>query len=158
MKQLKLIGKIILIIGALSLWVFFSARSDYKWADLIIKEETPKGWSLIAKQDNFVEITAPWTLIKTPVTDLWFIDNANTKKLNQEIYLIHTLGVSYDYSRTDKYETWELVNIKTKESTFLDQEQDLSNLNINKLKWYEFKTGTPGYQIIEYMVSYDKNH
>lgn len=158
MKHLKLIGKIIVIVGAVSLWVFFSARSDYKWADLIIEQETPKGWTVIAKQDNFADITVPWTLIKTPVTGLWFINNNNTKKLNQEIYLIHTLRVSYDYSRTDKEESLELVNIRARESAFFDPEQDLSNLNINKLKWYKYDIGTPGHQIIEYMVKYDKNH
>ncbi len=158
MKHLKLIGKIIVIVGAVSVWVFFSARSDYKWADLIIEQETPKGWTVIAKQDNFADITAPWTLIKTPVTGLWFINNNNTQKLNQEIYLIHTLRVSYDYSGADKEESLELVNIRTRKSAFLDPEQDPSNLNINKLKWYKYETGMPGHQIIEYMVSYDKNH
>jgi hypothetical protein len=158
LKQLKLIGKIIVIVGAVSLWVFFSARSDYKWADLIIEQETQKGWTVIAKQDNFADITSPWTLIKTPVTGLWFINNSNTKKLNQEIYLINTQRVSYDYSRTDKDESWELVNIRTKESAVLEAEQDVSDLNINKIKWYKYETGMPGHQIIEFIVNYDKNN
>ena len=107
---------------------------------------------------NFVDITVPWTLIKTPVTGLWFVNDKNTRKVNQEIYLIHTQRVSYNYSRTDRDEYWELVNIRTKESAFLDPEQDISNLNINKLKWNKYETGMPGHQIIEFMVSYDKNH
>lgn len=158
MKYLKLIGKIIVIVSAVSLWVFFSARSDYQWADLIIEQETLKGWTVIAKQDNFADITVPWTLIKTPVTGLWFIKNNHKQKLNKEIYLIHTLYVSYDYSRTDKEESLWLVNIKTRESAFLDPTQDPSTLNINKLKWYKFEAGAPGFQIIQYMVSYDKKH
>ena len=155
-KRLKQISKIVIIIGVVFGGVFFSVKSDYEWADLIIEQETQKGWTVIAKQDNFVDITVPWTIIKTPVTGLWFINNNNTKKLNQEIYLTYILHVSYDYSRTDREEYLELVNIRTRESSFLDPKEALSNLNINKLKWYKFETGMPGHQIIEYLVHYDK--
>ena len=148
MKYLKVIA----IFVAISLWVFFSARSDYKWADLIVKQETPKGWAIVYKQDNFVDLTLPWTWIKTPVTGLWFINDAHTKKINQEIYLIHMLRVSYNYSKTDKEESLELVNVKTHESAFLEQEQDLSTLNVSKLKWHKYEPNTPGEQIIQYVV------
>ncbi len=144
--------KVIVIISAIFLWVFFSARSDYRCADLIVEQETPEGWTIIYKQDYFSDLTLPWTWIKTPVTGMWFINNAHTKKINQEIYLIHTLRVSYDYSQTDKEESFELVNTKTRESAFLDPEQDLSALNISKLKWYKYEPGTPGYQIIHYVL------
>nr|VFJ78877.1 MAG: hypothetical protein BECKFW1821C_GA0114237_12084 [Candidatus Kentron sp. FW] len=154
MKYLKVIG----IIGAISLWVFFSARSDYKWADLIVEQETSKGWAIAYRQDNFADLTLPWTWIKTPVTGLWFINDTHTQKINSEIYLIHTLRVSYDYSKTDKEESLELVNVKTRESVFLDTEQDLSALSANKLKWHKYDPGTPGDQIIQYVVKkYEKN-
>ncbi len=154
MKYLKVIA----IIGAISLWVFFSARSDYKWADLIVEQETPKGWAIVYKQDNFADLTLPWTWIKTPVTGLWFIIDAHTKKQNQDIYLIHTLRVSYNYSKTDREEYLELVNIKTSESAFLDPKQDLSALNASNLKWHKYEPGTPGDQIIQYVAKkYEKN-
>lgn len=152
MKYLKVIA----IVGAISLWVFFSAKSDYEWADLIIKEETPKGYTIVYKQDNFGDIVIPWTWIKTPVTGLWFINDSHSKKLNQDIYLIHTLHVSYDYSRTDKKQCWELVNTKTGESAILDPKQDLSDINTSKLKWHKYAVGTPGYQIIQYIVKSGK--
>ena len=154
MKYLNVIA----IIGAISLWVFFSARSDYMWADLIVEKETPKGWAIVYKSDNFSDLTQPWTWIKTPVTGLWFINDSHTKKISQEIYLIHTLRVSWDYTKTDKEESLELVNVKTSELALLDPEQDLSTLNANKLKWHKYKPGTPGDQIIQFVVKkYDKN-
>lgn len=154
MKYLKVIA----IIGAISLWVFFSARSDYKWADLILEQETPKGWAIVYKQDNFADLTLPWTWIKTPVTGLWFINDAHTKKQNQDIYLIHTLRVSYNYSKTDREEYFELVNIKTSESVFLDPEQGLLALNASNLKWDKYEPGTPGDKIIQYVAKkYEKN-
>lgn len=146
--------KVIVSIGIISLLLFFSAMSDYKWADLIVKQETPKGWVIVYKQNNFMDLTLPWTWIKTPVTGLWFIKDTHTQKLNQDIYLIHTLRVSYDYSRTERDESFEIVNIKTSESAFIDTDQDLSTLNVNNLKWYKFDSDTPGNQIIQYMVKY----
>lgn len=150
--------KVIAIIGAISLWVFFSARSDYTWADLIVEQESPKGWAIIYKQDNFADLTLPWTWIKTPVTGLWFINDAHTKKISPEIYLIHTLRVSYDYSKTDKEESLELVNVKTSKSTFLDPKQDLSSFNVNNLKWHKYDPGTPGDQIIQHVVKKYENN
>ncbi len=144
--------KVIAIIGVISLWVFFSARPDYKWADLIVEQEIPKGWTILYEQNNFADLTLPWTWIKTPVTGLWFINNAYTKKINQKIYLIHTLRVSYDYSKTDREESLELVNVKMNESAFLDPEQELSTLDASKLKWHRYEPGTPGDQIIQYVV------
>lgn len=145
--------KIIAIIGAIFLWVFFSARSDYRWADIIVEQETSKGWNLVYKQDNFADLTLPWTWIKTPVTGLWFINDAQTKKLTPDIYLIHTLRVSYDYSKTDRQESWNLINIMTRESAFIDPQQDLSTLNMSKLKWLKYEPATPGNKIIQYVVS-----
>ena len=149
--------KVIVIVCIISLWIFFSARSDYQWADLIIEKEIPNGWSLIYKQDNLSDLTLPWTWIKAPVTGIWFINDSHTKKLNQKMYIIHTFRVSYDYSKTDKKDSWELVNVKTKESAILDTNQNLSAIDSSKLKWYKYEVGTPGYQIIQYMVNYDEN-
>ena len=148
MKYLKVIA----VIAAISLWIIYSARSDYKWADLIVEQETTKGWTIVYKQDNFADLTLPWTWIKAPVTGLWFINDVHTKKLNRDIYIIHTLRVSYDYSKTDKEESLELVNVKTRESAFLNTEQDLSTLNVSKLKWHRYELGTPGCRIIQYVV------
>lgn len=150
--------KVVAVLGAISLWVFLSAWSDYKWADLIVEKETPKGWTIVHKQDNLVNPTSPWTWIKSPVTGLWFINDARTKQLDQGIYLIHTLRVSYDYIKTDKEEYLELVNVNTRELAFLAPEQDLSTLNASTLKWHKYENGTPGDETIQYVVKkYEKN-
>lgn len=75
MKYLTAIGVII----AIALWIFFSARSDYNWADLIIEQEVAKSWTIVVKQDNFSDLTLPWTWFKTPVTGLWFVNDSHTR-------------------------------------------------------------------------------
>jgi hypothetical protein len=60
-------------------------------------------------------------------------------------------------SRTEKVQNWELVNIKTGESAFINPEQDLSDLNASKLKWHKYAVGTPGNQIIQYVVNNNEN-
>ena len=87
------------------------------------------------------------------MTGLWFIDDTHTRKISQEIYLIHTLRVSYDYSKTDRQESLSLVNVKRKESAYLDPEQELSTLDVNELKWHQYEAGTPGHQIIQYVAN-----
>lgn len=144
--------KVIAILGAISLWLLFSVKPDYEWANLTINEETPKGYTIIYKQHSG-SIVEPWTWIKSPVTALWFINDSHSKKLNQHIYLIHSLRVS----RTEKVQNWELVNIKTGESAFINPEQDLSDLNASKLKWHKYAVGTPGNQIIQYVVNNNEN-
>ena len=153
MKNLK----VIIIAGAIFIWLFFAARSDYEWADAIIEQETDKGWTIVVQQDNFIDIMLPWTWVKTPVTGLWFIESSHTRKLNRGVYLIHILRVSYDYSQTDREESWELINIRTEGSKFIDSPQHLSTIDIGKLQWHKYEVGTPGYQIIQYMVSYDRS-
>ena len=46
--------EVIVIIGAISLWVFFSEKSDFRWANFFVEQEMTKGWNLVYKQDNFV--------------------------------------------------------------------------------------------------------
>jgi hypothetical protein len=157
MKYLKKVGIALVVICVISIWVYLSARSDYTWANLIIEQETSKGQTLITKSDNFTSLTVPWTFFKTPVTGLWFCNKTNTKKLNQEIYLMKILYVSYDYKKTEKDEYWIIINIKNKESFIMDSEQELNNINFSKLKWRKYETGSPGFQIIEYIINYDKN-
>jgi hypothetical protein len=145
MKYLKVAA----IVGIVSLCVFFWARSDYRWADLAIRQETPNGWNLIHREDNLADLFLPWTWIKAPVTGLWFIADAQTQRLNQQIYTAHILRVSYDYSKTDREELMQLVNVQTKESAFLKTKQELLASDINAIKWHKHEPGTPGDAIIK---------
>ncbi|MBD3343042.1 MAG: hypothetical protein GF353_28350 [Candidatus Lokiarchaeota archaeon] len=152
MRRLKPILLTLAIICIISLWIYLSAVADYRWAESVIAEEIQNGWTLIIKQDNLVNITAPWSLIKTPVTGLWFIDNEDINKLSQDIYQIHTLRVSYDYSQTDRGESSSLINVRKRESAFINPD---SSLNIETLIWENYEIGTPGCQIIDYIVKND---
>lgn len=144
--------KPVLIICVLFLWVFLSASADYQWASKIIRNEVQEGWVVVHKQDNLSDLFSPWSLFKTPVTGIWFVNDTDIKNINSNIILVHVLRVSYNYSRTDREEYFNLVNAKTEESAFVGSGEDLKSLV--EIKWDKPASGTPGAHIIQHVVNY----
>ena len=153
LKYIKVIG----IVCAIFLWIYFSAIGDYKWADSAIEDATQKGWTVIIQQNDLSDIVMPWTWVNPPVTGLWFINKQGIRKMEQGIYLVHTLRLHYNYSSTESGESFECVNVETEESSLLSDVQDFTQVDIEELEWQKYDEGSPGHQIIEYIVNYSEN-
>src|SRR5438552_205498 len=88
-RWLKTLGILALIFGAL----FFYARSDYTWTSSIIAKTEKNGWHLVSRQTNIVFIERPWTMIKTPVMGLWFINPNRMFRVDEDIAVAEILRI-----------------------------------------------------------------
>jgi hypothetical protein len=61
------------VLSLFSLLLIFEIYSDYHWAPAQIANATVSGWQVAAKLDNFIDLRRPWTIVKQPITVLWFV-------------------------------------------------------------------------------------
>lgn len=137
----------VLVVGA---WIFFYDQSDYSWAELMTQKKTAEGWTLVATQDNFGDLARPWTWLKTPVTGLWFIKMIESRQLGS-IVLVPILRVSYDYSKTEQNEYFELFDVSKGNSAILEANVPIEKINFSTIEWNNYKDGTPGDKLIKYV-------
>jgi hypothetical protein len=79
------------------------ARADYDWAPAIAAKVAPEGWTPVASRANFVDITRPWTIVKTPTTTLFFVARAKRRVYTQNLIGIPVLFATWDYSKTEQF-------------------------------------------------------
>jgi hypothetical protein len=149
MKQLlfKILVTLI-IIG----WFSISALADYTWSEKIIKQKNKDGWTVAATNDNLVDITHPWTIIKTPITTIAFLKTENIK-INNDIRTTEILWVEYyKLSSTREEISPKIYNCDTRKSAYISK-----SIDIHDLSWKDPIPETPGDQITNFICSYEKN-
>lgn len=142
------IGIIVLVF----LWLFFSARGDYLWSDLIINEKQKDGWVVAVTSNNLVDITRPWTIFKQPIIQIGFIKPKEIVWLDNEHILIKILWVNYEnFSRTREEIFQNVIDCKNNRSAFVDDKVLVTEINLSKLDWIDSAPNTPGEQINKFI-------
>lgn len=147
-NTLKVLGAVLLI-GA---WIFFDAKSDYAWSELIINKKTSEGWTLAAKRESG-DFALTWTWFKLPVTGLWFTKPEQTRHLGS-VVIAPILSVSYEHSITEQQEYVELFDLASGKTAILPGNSPIEMAQFSKLKWSDFRhfpSGTPGDQLVKYI-------
>jgi hypothetical protein len=149
MRNKLIVLGVVLLIGA---WIFFDARSDYSWSEMIVEKKSAEGWTLAATQDNFVDLVRPWTWFNTPVTGPWFVKPEQLRRLDSSFIVIAPiLRVSYDYSRTEQETYVECFDVANGKSAFLPESTPIESVSLSQLKWHDYPSGTPGDKLIKYI-------
>lgn len=124
--------KIIIILAALGFLLFLVVLpmyNDYNWAKKNREEFTKAGYVEIHSLDNFSSLTAPWSIIRSPVTSLWFAEQEFV--YYEEPYLFVPIAhLSYEYFGREEVDYYiELYNTETHQNTVLQQDEvDITKL------------------------------
>jgi len=123
-------------LGFLLYLVVFPMYKDYTWAKKNREEFTGAGYVEIHSLDNFSSLTAPWSIIRPPVTSLWFAE----KELvyYEEPYLVVPVAnLRYEYFGRDEVEYYiEIYNTDTHQNTYLQPNEDVSAIPEDK-EWFD---------------------
>lgn len=132
----------ILTIGVVLLflfWVFGDTASDYTWADNVSKKYASDGWISYYSMDNFVDPIRFWTLIRTPVSRIWFYNpdatlrHENTSFVETEALLV----INQNFERTDTENFQYIFDCENRRYLVLEE---LSTFEPETAEWNEIKS------------------
>ena len=148
-KTLTTIG----IVAFVSIWIFLSAYPDYTWSDLIIEEKQSEGWIVAITNSNLIDIFHPWSIFKTPTTQIVFVKPDEIVRLDDAHIFTKELWVNYDYSNTREYIFRNVIDCKNDRSTILDDSSSIDQIDLKNLKWHDNLPDTPGERINKFICN-----
>jgi len=154
---MKKFGSTILVITFIASFLLYFAWRDYSWADRVKSEVSGSGLKLVYEQDNHGSLERPWTWIKTPVTSLWYVDLEGMGQISDEIAVVRTVRISYNFGKPETTTSYELVDRSTGRSHILRSTpltvDDLPKERFEDLKWHKYADDTPGIAIVDFVIA-----
>ena len=118
MKKFVLI-LILVVVVAVLLLLSLRIYLDYTWAPKTIQEFEEKGFVILDSSPDYSNVTAPWSLVKTPVTSIWFAKKAWIR-LNSNYLTVPIVHVQYRYyAGVEVRDYWTVYNLESHEETVI---------------------------------------
>ena len=134
-----------------ALWVGFYAYRDYHFAPATTARLTADGWTLAASSANYVWPWHPWTLVRTPVTTLWFMRFHQAKRISPGVISVPELRVVYNYGPIESEENLSIYDLRNSRQTVVPPGTSAANIDLTQLKWFRPEPGTPGEHLMNYV-------
>ncbi len=151
---MKKVLSVIAVSGLLFLWAYWAIRSDYAWADNVIREKQGEGWVVASTTANVVDITHPWTIVKSPTVRVAFVRPSEAVWLNDDYVLARVLWVDYEGLSETKEEMFQnIYDCKRHRVAHVGNIMSVDEVHLNMLEWWETKPNTPGEQNERFVCS-----
>src|SRR5579862_7222413 len=134
-------------------WLCVPIYGDYHWTGSVTREKSRDGWVVAAKLGNLIDLTRPWTIVRQPIDSLWFIRPDEIVGLSANLRFVQALSVRQQKDTVLGYESLsdDIVNCSDRTMAYLDKSDDISNLDLDRLKWTKFDATTPGAQEVNFV-------
>jgi len=118
MKKFMLVLVAVLVAAALLL-LALRIYLDYTWATKTIQEFVKKGFVILDSSPDYSDITAPWSMLKTPVTSIWFAKK-DLIRINDNYLTVPMVHVQYRYyAGVEVRDYWTVYNLDSHEETVI---------------------------------------
>ena len=144
MKRSIQISAVVLVIIGL---VVLDAWKDYRWAGANVTAYSSEGWVVAASSKNFAAITSPWTLVRTPVSGLWFVKPADALRVTPTIVAIPQMSLHYNFDAAEQFESVRLFDVAKHTSVALEDGSEIAKIGLTNLEWRAPKPGTPDAEV-----------
>lgn len=118
MKKFMLVLVLVVIAAALLL-LALRIYLDYTWAPKTIQEFEKKGFVILDSSPDYSNVTAPWSLVKTPVTSIWFAKK-DLIRINDNYLTVPIVHVQYRYyAGVEVRDYWTVYNLESHEEAVI---------------------------------------
>lgn len=119
-------------------WIGLSARADYTWSRNVIQRKTGEGWVVASTDANVVDVTAPWTIFKSPVTRIAFFRPGEIIPVEHGMLYIRMLWVDYENMTSTREHIFDnIIDCEHHRSAFVNEQVLAVGLETGRLslKW-----------------------
>jgi hypothetical protein len=127
----KRIRAVLLPLALLGAWIGLHAWADYNWSRKVIEQKTKEGWVVATTYANVIDVTAPWTILKQPITRIIFFKPTEVIAIEKGMLQVGFLMADYDYhtAREDAY--GEVIDCERSQSAIVDRNDFLYGRSLN---------------------------
>lgn len=144
MKRSIQVSAVLLVISG---FVALDAWKDYRWAEANVRAYSNEGWVLATSSKNFAAITSPWTLVRPPVSGLWFVKPSDALRITPTIVAVPQMSLHYDFDGAEQFESVHLFDVAKHTSVALEDGSEIGKIGLANLEWKAPAPGTPAAEV-----------
>jgi hypothetical protein len=128
-------------------------REDYLWADREIAAGMQDGWHVVYQQNIHADPVYPWTLVRTPVTALYFMKPGTIQRHGSQLFLAPVAAKTYDYThrQTHHHLFWAGFDLANNRIAIFKADRDGLVVVQREVTWIPIQPGSPGESLATYV-------